>query len=255
MITPKLSLQLYTLREQMKDADQAATAIAEVARIGYAGVECGGFYGLTPRAFRRLVEDNGMVVSSSWGDLPTEDTIGRAVEVHGELGTNFRVCGFWIDDFKDRDAIARTADRLNPAIALLKREGITLCVHNHWMEFERIDGVPKYDLLAERCPDLALEIDVYWGSNFGAERPAEMVRRYASRAPLLHCKDGPFTRDEPMVACGAGAQDFPSIFAAADPDRLRWAIVELDHCATDMMRAVADSHRYLTGAGFARGRT
>ena len=41
--------------------------------------------------------------------------------------------------------------------------------------------------------------------------------------------------------------------AAAD-EAVEWVIVELDSCDTDMLQAVAESYRYLTTHGFARGR-
>lgn len=48
-----------------------------------------------------------------------------------------------------------------------------------------------------------------------------------------------------MVALGDGRQDIAAILAAADPNVLEWAIVELDACATDMLTAIQDSYTYL----------
>jgi sugar phosphate isomerase/epimerase len=81
-----------------------------------------------------------------------------------------------------------------------------------------------------------------------------MVALLRDRTLLLHLKDGDFVRDRPMVACGKGKQDFPAIVGAADPARLKWVVVELDACATDMVAAVEDSYHYLVGRQLARGR-
>jgi hypothetical protein len=70
----------------------------------------------------------------------------------------------------------------------------------------------------------------------------------------LHIKDGPLVRDAPMVAVGSGKMDIPSVVAAADPAVLRWLIVELDTCATDMLEAVGKSYGYLVSKGLAKGR-
>ena len=56
-----------------------------------------------------------------------------------------------------------------------------------------------------------------------------------------------------MVAAGSGRQDFPAIFKAANPKALKWVVVELDACATDMVKAVSDSYDYLVGRGISRG--
>jgi len=70
---------------------------------------------------------------------------------------------------------------------------------------------------------------------------------------LLHVKDGPCLKDEPQLAIGDGVLDVPAI-VQADGDATEWMIVELDHCATDMLEAVEKSYRYLVGEGLAQGR-
>jgi len=72
--------------------------------------------------------------------------------------------------------------------------------------------------------------------------------------PLLHIKDGPLVQGQPHTAVGAGKMDVAGCIRAADPKRLDWVVVELDTCATDMMAAVRESYRFLTGQGLARGR-
>jgi hypothetical protein len=79
------------------------------------------------------------------------------------------------------------------------------------------------------------------------------VRRLGWRAPLLHIKDGPGDQHSPQLAAGAGIMDIPAIVEAAG-DHVEWMIVELDHCATDMMSAVEESLRYLTSKGLAHGK-
>ncbi|MCK5328239.1 MAG: sugar phosphate isomerase/epimerase, partial [Candidatus Latescibacteria bacterium] len=79
-----------------------------------------------------------------------------------------------------------------------------------------------------------------------------VVRELGVRAPLLHIKDGPCTKEAPMTAVGEGVVDFRSIVEAAG-ETAEWMIVELDRCATDMMEAVATSYTYLIEEGLARG--
>ncbi len=248
-----ISVQLYSLREQMKSGNHAAI-IKRLGEIGYAGVECAGFYGLKPAEIRKLAQDHGMVVSSNHCELPTAANLQKTIDIHKELGTEFAVTGFWIPDFDSVDSIRRAADKVNATIEPLRQAGITLVLHNHWFEFGRIDGKLAYEHLVELAPQIKFEIDTYWASNFAAEVPAKMVAQFRDRTVLLHLKDGDFVRDRPMVACGKGRQDFPAIIAAADPKLVKWAIVELDACDTDMLTAVEDSYHYLVGKQLATGR-
>ncbi len=79
--------------------------------------------------------------------------------------------------------------------------------HNHWWEFDVEGGRFKYDLLMEQAPDIFGELDIYWAANFGAVKVPEVVKKYRSRMPLLHVKDGPLVKDQPHVAVGAGKMD------------------------------------------------
>ena len=59
--------------------------------------------------------------------------------------------------------------------------------------------------------------------------------------------------DSDQVAIGSGKMDIPSAVQAADEKILRWLIVELDVCATDMFSAVENSYRYITDSGLGYG--
>ena len=101
-------------------------------------------------------------------------------------------------------------------------------------------------------PDIFFEIDTYWAKTAGLD-PVKVVAELRERAPLLHIKDGPAVKGEPMVAAGEGNMDFPAITQAAGgvPE---WWVVELDACATDMLEAVEKSYDYLTGHNLATGK-
>lgn len=247
-----LSVQLYSLRKE--SAEDFTAVLDRVASIGYAGVEPFALFGMTPRQFRQHVESLGVQISSSHFPWANRAPLAEVVDVLGELGLTRAAGGFGPDDFKDHDAILRTAETTNRLIQDLKPHGIGLFLHNHWWEYELIDGEPKYHVLQALCPDVQFELDTYWAANFGAVRVPEEVARLKQRAPLLHIKDGPLERNQPNVAVGAGAADIRGVIAAADPDVLEWLIVELDACATDMMTAVEDSYRFLTDNRLARGR-
>lgn len=134
----------------------------------------------------------------------------------------------------------------------LAPHGITLTIHNHAWEYELLDGRMKIDWLLDFAPELQFELDTYWAANFGANDPAQQVRRFADRCPLLHIKDGPLVKDQPMVAVGSGRMNMKEVIPAAN-DTTKWLVVELDRSATDMMTCVADSYTYLTSEGLARG--
>ena len=250
-MTP-ISVQLYSLREASEQDFDAV--LEELAAIGYAGVEPFNLFGKTPRDFRSQVEALGMKVSSSHTPWANRSPMNEVVEALGELGLTRAIGGFMPDDFKDLDAVRRTAETCQGLIDELAPQGIELAIHNHWWEFELMDGRPAMHHLAEMVPDLRYELDTYWAANFGDCNPAAELARIADKAPLLHIKDGPLEKKAPMVAVGSGKVDISAVIEAADPNTVEWLVVELDACATDMMTAIRESYEYLTGNNLAEGR-
>ncbi len=238
-----ISVQLYSVREEAKN--DFVGVLKRIAAIGYKGVEPAGFHNLKPAEFRKIVEDLGMKTSSSHGPWANPENLQEVIDTAGILGIDLVSTGYGQEQFKDMAAIEKTAEMVNGMVEKLKKAGLTLFMHNHWWEFCKIDGRIAYDIFAELCPGVKFEIDTYWAANFGANDPAEQVAKFAGRAPLLHIKDGPLEKDKAMVAVGNGKMKFKKVIAAADPKVLRWLVVELDKCDTDMMTAIENSYKYL----------
>ena len=239
-----ISVQLYSLREETaRDLDRT---LERLAAIGYRGVEPFTLHGKSAPAFKAQVEALGLEVSSSHHPWANRAPVAEVVDTVAGLGLNRAAGGFGADDFKDLDAVKRTADAINRLADAFAPHGIDLFLHNHWWEFQQIDGKLGFHHIAERCPDVQFEVDTYWAANFGAVDVAAEVARMKQRVPLLHIKDGPLVKGEAHVAVGDGRMDIPAVIGAADPNTLEWVIVELDACDTDMMTAIERSHRYLT---------
>jgi sugar phosphate isomerase/epimerase len=247
-----ISLQLYSLREASEK--DFVGVIRSVGKIGYTGVEPAGFYGLKARELRSVVEGEGMAISSTHGPWAKPENLAEVIDTAGELGIDLVASGYRPEDFHDLDAIKRTADTTNLMSEKLAAAGLTLFLHNHWWEFERLEGRIKFDIFAELAPEVSFEIDTYWAANFGANDPAAELAKFASRAPLLHIKDGPLVKEQPHLALGEGKMDLPAVIAAADQRVLRWFVVELDSCAGDKLVAIEKSYHYLVDGGFASGR-
>lgn len=253
-----IGVQLYSLREESER--DFLGALKFVAATGYKAVEPAGLYGLTPKEFKKACDDLGLRICSSHGlGLNTVADVPRVADMLGDLGLKVAVVSFRAPAFADLDAIKRTADHANELQAALAEQGITFVQHNHFFEFDRLDGELKYDIYARLCPEVKLQLDTFWAGNFGAEDPAEMVRRFAARTVSLHLKDGTFEadrskwklvngkvdRDLKLRPLGTGVMDLPAVVAAA-PENVDTLIVELDYCVIDMREALKQSYAYLT---------
>lgn len=264
-----ISIQLYSLRAEA--AQDFPAVLRQLAAIGYKGVEPAGFFGFTPAEFRSFVEDLGMVVSSTHSPWAGPNNINEVIDACGILGVNLTAGGYGADAFATLDAIKKTAETTQIIHNALAAAGLTLTLHNHAWEFERLDGRIKYEIFAELCPDVSFELDTYWAANFGENDAPGMVRKFGSRSPLLHIKDGPMVRPKTtynaetdvmeidksvsssLLPVGSGKNDISGIIAAMDPAVTQWLVVEQDNSDTDMMTCVEESYRYLISNGLASG--
>jgi sugar phosphate isomerase/epimerase len=141
----------------------------------------------------------------------------------------------------------------NQACAVAVENGLEFGLHNHWWEFEKIDDRYVYEVMLDVLdPAIFFQIDTYWVRTAGPD-PAAIISQLGPRAPLLHIKDGPATKDQPMSPIGSGVMDFHSVVKAS-AGNAEWLIVELDRCAIDMVEAVERSYRYLIDEGLAYGK-
>ena len=246
-----IGLQLYSLREIAKD--DLFGVLRGVAETGYKGVETAELYGHEPAEVRKVLGDLGLVVPAVHHPLPTKENINEVIDTLGEIGTRRLIASGDRSKFGSRGAIRSVADQFSDAADLLIPHGFEIGYHNHWWEFERVEGRLGWEILLEALSEVFFELDVYWARNFGAVDVPPLLKAHADRVPILHLKDGPLVEGEPHTAVGAGNMDIAGCVNAANPAVLEWLIVELDACATDMLTAVRDSYSYLTASGLAEG--
>ena len=262
-----IAVQLYSLREYSKTKEEFAAVVKRVAEIGYKAVEPAGFNGFTAAEFKKLTDDLGLKILSShspWFGNPANAQ--QVIDDLGTLGLKVCCCGYGADDFKDMDAIKRTADNTNALIAALKPAGITLFQHNHAFEFERLGGELKYDIYAKLVPEVKFEIDAFWSTNFGVEDEVANIKKYADRMILVHIKDGTLKQKEAeqkyvnglldrkidLLPLGQGELNIKGIVEAL-PEQVSSIVVELDYCSIEMWQAIEQSYKFMTANGFAAG--
>lgn len=244
-MTPSIAVQLYSIRVLAKE-DFAGT-VRKIAAMGYSGVEPWDSPVSTSKAAGDLYKELGLVVPSAHTSVPVGKDKDRILDGMSAIGCKRPVvAGLPSSLFESKDGIKKAADLLNEANQVCHAHGLTLGYHNHYHEFQVVDGRLAYDIFLELVdPAVFFQVDTYWAQVAGIDVPA-LIKRLGKRVPLLHMKDGPGVKDKPMLALGEGVMDFPAILTAAK-GFCEWQIVELDSCATDMLEAVEKSYKYLAG--------
>lgn len=272
-----IAVQLYSVRDA-QEKDFFGT-LRRVREMGYDGVEFAGYYGHSAAEVRRALDELGLKAVSAHVplDAMTEDVQGT-IAFHKELGTPFIAVPYL--DEKSRPGTPMWPDvvkRIRKIGEACTAAGIQLLYHNHDFEFVVIDGVYALDALyaAVPMPYLATELDTCWAKVSGVD-PADYLRKYAGRSPVVHLKDFIATGSvsgKPLYALidktgkdktsevvdrssfdfrplGKGVQDIPAILKAAEDAGTDWVIVEQDRSVErPSMEAISISREYLKTLG------
>lgn len=254
-----IGIQLWSVREAM-NADPAGTLKA-LGEMGYGFVEAAGyangkFYGMEPEAFRKLVEDNGMVFLASHAghDLPTAENHAevmawwdQCIEAHAAAGVKYIVQA-WMGPvgFESLANLKAFCDYFNTVGEKCNAKGIKFGFHNHAEEFKTVEGQVVYDFMLENTdPEkVFFQIDLYWAFVGNAD-PVDYFNRYPGRFILWHVKD------ETEVGA-SGKMDFERIYQHAELAGLKHSVVEVEAYNYEPIESVRVSLDYLLNAAYVK---
>jgi sugar phosphate isomerase/epimerase len=234
----KISVQLYTLRDQLSINLEAS--LAELRSIGYTRVEHAGFVGRTAAQFRAALDAAGIRATSGHVGIPQPFDASaweRALADANVVGNTYIVHPFFGQDangpIRDGAVYRAFAADLNKAGALARKAGLDFGYHNHQAEFLRQNGGSRtgYDILTgETDPRLVhLEVDLFWAFR-GAHDPVDLIQRLRGRIKQVHVKD--LDVNGSFADPGAGLIDFGRIFEHSREAGLVEYIVERDDAGT-----------------------
>ncbi len=247
-----IALQLYSVREDMKE-DFKGT-LEKVKALGYDGVEFAGLFDHSAAEIKSWCEALDLVPISA--HVPLVEMINDCegtLNTYKELGVKYVVVPYVDTDRRpNTEGWLPTIEAIAQIGKAAAEKGLILLYHNHDFEFTKVDSEYGLDMLYRMIPAeyLQTELDTCW-VNIGGEVPAEYIRKYDGRCPVIHLKD--FYResvdaDEPLYELigikseakapqkknfefrplGKGMQDFPAILKASEAAGAEWVVVEQD---------------------------
>lgn len=253
-----VALQLYSVRDDMsKDFNGT---LKKVKDMGYDGVEFAGLYDKNIREINKLLESLNLVPISA--HVPFDEMMSDPEKVLGDyaaLGCKYIAVPYITEEHRPgTEGFPKLIEDVKMLGKVAKEKGMQLLYHNHDFEFVKVDGKYGLDILySSVSPDLLqTELDTCW-VNVGGEDPAEYIRKYSGRSPLVHLKDfvmkgkkkpshlynligiKPDESDKPedesfgFRPVGCGVQDIPAIVRASVDAGAKWLVVEQDEPGPD----------------------
>lgn len=249
-----MGLEIYSLRAEA-EKDLPAT-LALIRKFGFTEVEGGDFYGRTAGEFRKLLDGNGLKLTSMMApyDRLNRDINSVADDAH-TLGAEYVVCSTVPHRKKlTAEDCERAIESLNRLGENLAKAGLRCCYHTHGIEFGKSPDGTLFDTLAKGTnPKLVnFEMDIFW-IVFAYQDPVKLLHQYPGRFPLMHVKDirkgtalGGSPGDvleEASVPLGTGLVDIPAALRAARETGVRHYYIEEE--AVDAAKQIPESLRYL----------
>lgn len=277
----RVGVQLYSVREALKQ-DPFGT-LERVAELGFQAVEAanhsadkddGVGFGVDARSLKHSFDQLGITIVGCHVSPLRLDLLPNVLDYHLEIGNTQIGCDIELYPYNDLDYVLRRAEFFNQVGALCRERGMRFYYHNHYQEFQKIDGRTVYEIIMENTdPELVyVQMDTYWMAR-GGQDPVAMIRQYADRLVLIHQKDFPRNANQPLVmydgivdpkseitlqtfldtkdpACfteiGSGVLPIQEIIDAAGKcPNLEYLLVEQDHSQTDELTSLATSRAAL----------
>lgn len=271
-----VAVQVYSVREDA-ERDFKGT-LAAIKEMGYDGVELAGLYGLNPKDIGAMIKEAGLKALSA--HVPYQELVADmagTVDQYVAIGCEYIAVPYLVEDMRPgTPAFPEVVENIRKIGEVCKEKGITLLYHNHDFEFAKMDdGRYALDYLYDTVPAslLQTEIDTCW-VNVAGENPADYVKKYTGRAPVVHLKD--FYREGKPASMyeliglseeekeekkkegvfefrpvGSGMQDMPSILESAVAAGAKWVVVEQDFSVgRTPMEAIRMSREYLKTQGW-----
>ena len=218
----KLGVQLYSLRNQIKELG-VEEVLKMVAKAGYSCVVFAGFYGLTPKEMKALLDKYHLEGISAHIKI---DEIIPQLDYIDEIGIK-SVYIPWMsgDDLKNNmDALV---EQIKTVKKELDKRGVVFGYHNHDQEYKNGEDLVKQ--LLDKTEGFYSEIDTYWVKMAGLD-PVEKMKEYGDRLKCLHIKElktvGVKTDPNPVV--GEGCVGFKEIFDLGNKMGIQLAILEVE---------------------------
>jgi sugar phosphate isomerase/epimerase len=241
-----IAVQMYTLRAEAEQ--NFAGTLKKVAELGFDGVEFAGFGGLTAKEVKILLDEYGLRVAACHVPLEElEANLDTVIEEQKIIGSNYVVVPFLMPERRTEEDYQALISFLNEAGEICRREGITLCYHNHDFELEPLtDGRKALEAIFDDTEEknVKAELDIYWLTKVG-ESPVAWLNRYKKRTPLVHLKDMTTDEEQFFAELGTGGVDVEAVLNIGEETGVEWWIVEQDMTRRQPFESIEISLKYL----------
>lgn len=254
MAEVKLGIQLFTLRDFIKTAEDFDKTLSELKSEGVNIVQISAIGPIPQNEVKEIVEKYGMdvcVTHTNFDRMKAETQ--TVIDEHKMINCDQLGLGAMGDDYrKDLASVRQFIKDAEKIGKMCYEQGCTFAYHNHDFEFKTVleDGRTIMQVLLEETnPDYFRFIpDTAW-IQIGGENPAEFLEKLKGRVKVCHFKDyvkADTERGFKFTELGKGEVDIPACYRKLKEMGVPYAVYEHDiDWEISAMQSCKDSYKYM----------
>lgn len=240
-------MQLYVVRQDLPA--NPGGVFAQIAKMGYEGVEFENWHGRPPAEWRKLLDANGLQAAGNHIVLTdlVGDKLQKTVDDNAAIGNKFlivRSLGRTL--LSPKENFMRTLDQFNQIAEDLEPYGMRVGFHNHAEMFSLMDGTWMWNIMADHTrADVVLQLDTGNAQGkLGGVDIVQVLQRNPGRVDTMHVK--PFSTEKRTAFIGDDQLKWADIVAQTRKDGIEWYVIEYELPGTpplEAMKANLDAFR------------
>ncbi len=256
----KIGIQMYTVRDFIKDRAGLEGTLKKLADIGYKNVQISVPPFMTVKELAAMLAGYGLKADSVFCTaLKIVESAGQLAEDAAILKTDvLRTDSIPAAYRKSADGYLEFAAMMNKQAAALKAVGLKYMYHFHAFEFVSFGKRRGIDIMLEETDKdtVLFQPDVFWLTSAGTE-PSVSLKMFAGRAEYIHVKDYMIKQLDGVIenvpfyfaAVGTGNLNWPGIMKTTREMGIKQYVVEQDKCDGDVFEAAKTSYVNLVKIG------
>ncbi len=236
----KIGAQLYTVYEHTQTLEGFDNALKQVADMGYTAVQVSGTCAYDPYWLRDALQRYNLTCVLTHIDpdkiLAQTEQVVRDHELFGckHIGIG-AMPGPMRGSVEGYEEFKKT---FLPAALKMRDMGAKLLYHNHWFEFDKLEGKDTIQRIFEDFPADSIDftLDVGWAAYAGAD-VCQLIRQLSGRLSRIHLKDyadkpadGSITTPAYLRPIFEGKLDYDAFIRELAAAGCEYALVEQDWC-------------------------
>lgn len=233
-----VGLQLYSVRQDC--AKDLVGTLTKISKMGYQGVEFAGYHGRQAKELRKILEDLNLVCCGTHIGLETllGNELQKTVEFNAILGNKYLIVPGLKEEYRNSiSAWEHTAEIFNSIAERIKPYGMKTGYHNHWIEFEILEGKIPMDVFFQKASkDVIMQFDTGNAMRKGG-KVVEYLKKFPGRADTIHIKEYSATNDKAIV--GEGEIPWKEVIELCNTTgNTQWYIIEQESYAYQPIECV-----------------